>query len=166
LGVSQADVQNRTQMAHRWSIAQTEGTGVHLTPSGGRETILLVEDEDSVRLVITTVLRRQGYHVLEAATPREATELFEQHAGQVDLLLADIVMPDMNGPALAQRLVATRPELRVLFISGYAAPTSPFDAANPHVSFLGKPFHVSGLTAKVREALSRSLTRDQPGTKE
>ena len=139
---------------------------MQLTPSGGHETILLVEDEDSVRLVITTVLRRQGYHVLEAATPRQATELFEQHAGRIDLLLADIVMPDMNGPALAQRLVATRPELRVLFISGYAAPTSPFDAANPHVSFLGKPFHVSGLMAKVREALSRPLTGDQPSTKE
>ena len=139
---------------------------MHLTPSGGRETILLVEDEDSVRLVITTVLRRQGYHVLEAATPREATELFEQHAGQVDLLLADIVMPDMNGPALAQRLVATRPELRVLFISGYGAPTSPFDTVNPHVSFLGKPFHVSGLTAKVREVLSKPLTEISRGNKE
>lgn len=133
-----------------------------MTPSAGDETILLVEDEDSVRLVITTVLRRQGYHVLEAATPLQATELFEQHAGQVDLLLTDIVMPDMNGPALAQRLVTIRPELRVLFISGYAAPTSPFDAANPHVSFLGKPFHVSGLTAKVREVLSKPLTGDQP----
>ena len=79
------------------------------TPSGGDETILLVEDEDAVRHVITTVLRRQGYHVLDAATPRQAMELFEQHAGQIDLLLTDIVMPEMNGPALAQRLVASQP---------------------------------------------------------
>jgi DNA-binding NtrC family response regulator len=92
--------------------------------------------------------------------------LFEQHAGRIDLLLTDIVMPEMNGPALAQRLVAIRPELRVLFISGYAASTSPFAGGNPHVSFLGKPFHVSGLTAKVREALSAPLAGDQPSTKE
>jgi DNA-binding NtrC family response regulator len=137
-----------------------------LTPSNGHETILLVEDEESVRLVITTVLRRQGYDVLEAATPRQATELFEQHAARIDLLLTDIVMPEMSGPSLAQRLVAVQPELRVLFISGYAASTSPFDRVNSHISFLGKPFHPSALTAKVREALSRPLAGDQPVTKE
>jgi DNA-binding NtrC family response regulator len=132
----------------------------------GHETVLLVEDEYSVRLVITTVLRRQGYHVLEAATPRHATELFEEHAGRIDLLLADIVMPEMSGPALAQRLIAVRPELRVLFISGYAASRLPFDESNPHLSFLGKPFHASSLMAKVREALTRPLTGDEPSTKE
>jgi DNA-binding NtrC family response regulator len=92
--------------------------------------------------------------------------LFEQHAGCIDLLLADIVMPEMSGPALAQRLIAVRPELRVLFISGYAASRSPFDESNPHLSFLGKPFHASSLVAKVREVLTRSLTRDEPSTKE
>ena len=125
-----------------------------------------MEDEYSVRLVITTVLRRQGYQVLEAATPLQATELFEQHGGRIDLLLADIVMPEMSGPALAQRLVAARPELRVLFISGYAASRLPFDESNPHISFLGKPFHASELVAKVREVLSRPLTGDEPSTKE
>lgn len=137
-----------------------------MTSPGGHETVLLVEDEYSVRLVITTVLRRQGYQVFEAATPREATELFEQHVGGIDLLLADIVMPEMSGPALAQRLVAARPELRVLFISGYAASRLPFDDFNPHISFLGKPFHASALVAKVREALSRPLTGDEPSARE
>ena len=135
-----------------------------LIPSGGHETILLVEDEDAVRHVITTVLRRQGYHVLDAATPRQAIELLDQHTGRIDLLLTDIVMPEMNGPALAQRLVAARPDLRVLFVSGYAG--SALSAASPHLNFLGKPFHPSALAAKVREVLSKPRSGAQPSTKE
>jgi PAS domain S-box-containing protein len=119
------------------------------------ETILLVEDEDAVRVIISAVLRRQGYQVLEASTPRGACDIFEQHGQEVDLLLTDVVMPEMNGPALAQRLVAVRPELRVLFISGYADMAMPLDSDNPNISFLGKPFQASVLTGKVREILSR-----------
>jgi PAS domain S-box-containing protein len=120
----------------------------------GRETILLVEDEDAVRVVIGALLRRHGYHVIEAATPRGALEIFPHHADAIELLLTDIVMPDMNGPALAQRLVSVKPGLRILFISGYA------DAAKsalsgPHISFLAKPFHASALTRTVRELLDR-----------
>jgi PAS domain S-box-containing protein len=124
-------------------------------PTGsGRETILLVEDEDAVRVVIGALLRRHGYHVIEAATPRGALEIFPHHAEAIDLLLTDIVMPDMNGPALAQRLVSAKPGLRILFISGYA------DAAKsalsgPHISFLAKPFQASALTRTVRELLDR-----------
>jgi CheY-like chemotaxis protein len=128
------------------------------TPSdasvGGRETVLLVEDDPAVRLTIATVLRRQGYDVLETATPRAAIELFEQHDEAIDLLLTDVVMPEMNGPTLAQRLVDVRPELRILFISGYADVKLPLDRAH-HVSFLSKPFQASVLAAKVREVLSR-----------
>ncbi|MGE3177843.1 MAG: PAS domain S-box protein [Vicinamibacterales bacterium] len=123
---------------------------------GGRETILLVEDEDSVRVIIGAVLRRHGYHVLEAATPGEACDLFAAHGPEVDLLLSDVVMPEMNGPALAQRLVAIRPELRILFISGYADGASPIDGSNPNVSFLSKPFQASVLANKVREMLSKT----------
>jgi PAS domain S-box-containing protein len=120
----------------------------------GRETVLLVEDEDAVRVVIGALLRRHGYHVIEATTPRGALELFPHHADTIDLLLTDIVMPEMNGPALAQRLVSARPGLRILFISGYA------DAAKsalsgPHISFLAKPFQASALTRTVRELLDR-----------
>jgi two-component system cell cycle sensor histidine kinase/response regulator CckA len=92
--------------------------------------------------------------VIEAATPRRACQIFEQRGSSIDLLMTDVVMPEMNGPALAQRLVAERPELRVLFISGYANVPS-FDAGNPNVSFLSKPFQASALAAKVREVLTR-----------
>jgi PAS domain S-box-containing protein len=118
-------------------------------PSRGRETILLVEDEDSVRVIISAVLRRQGYHVLEAASPRAAIEIFNAHASEIDLLLSDVVMPEMNGPALAQRLIGLRPELRVLFISGYTDMAIPFDMDSTSVSFLSKPFPASALTDRV-----------------
>jgi two-component system cell cycle sensor histidine kinase/response regulator CckA len=121
--------------------------------TGGGETILLVEDEDAVRVIVGATLRRHGYDVIEAATPRGACEIFEQCGSSVDLLMTDVVMPEMNGPALAQRLVAERPELRVLFISGYANVPS-FDAGNPNASFLSKPFQASVLAAAVREVLT------------
>jgi two-component system cell cycle sensor histidine kinase/response regulator CckA len=108
-----------------------------------------------VRVIVSAVLRRQGYQVLEASTPRGATEIFEQHGRQIDLLLTDVVMPEMNGPALAQRLIADRPELKVLFISGYADMATPLDSENPNVGFLSKPFQASALTGRVREMLSR-----------
>jgi two-component system cell cycle sensor histidine kinase/response regulator CckA len=118
------------------------------------ETILLVEDEDAVRAIIAAVLRRQGYQVVEASGSLRACELFEQHP-QIDLLLTDVVMPTMNGPALAQRLVGARPELRVLFISGYTDVQMPLDTDNPHVGFLSKPFRASVLTDCVRTILTR-----------
>ena len=102
------------------------------------------------------MLRRQGYHVLEAATPAAACTIFDHHGDEIDLLLTDVVMPEMNGPSLAQRLIASRPELRVLFISGYADVTAPLDPVNPNVSFLSKPFKASALAGKVREMLSVS----------
>ncbi len=125
------------------------------SPGDAGETILLVEDEDSVRVIVGAVLRRHGYRVLEAATPRAACDLFAAHGPDVSLLLTDVVMPEMNGPALAQRLVAVRPGLRVLFISGYADGGSPVDGTNPNVSFLSKPFQAAVLVAKVREILAR-----------
>jgi DNA-binding NtrC family response regulator len=120
--------------------------------SRGRETILLVEDEDSVRGIASAVLRRQGYHVLEASTPVAACGLFDAHR-DIDLLLTDVVMPEMNGPALAQRLIGQRPDLRVLFISGYAEIAIPVGGENPNMSFLSKPFQPSVLTDRVRQIL-------------
>ena len=134
--------------------ARGAGAPVTAVVGEGSETILLVEDEDSVRVIVSAVLRRQGYRVLEAATPRGACEIFDQHHPEIDLLLTDVVMPEMNGPALAQRLVAVKPDLRVLFISGYASVAFPVDAA-AHVSLLTKPFQGSTLLAKVRDVLGR-----------
>jgi two-component system cell cycle sensor histidine kinase/response regulator CckA len=126
----------------------------NLAPARAQETLLLVEDEAAVRVIISAILRRHGYSVIEAATARAACEVFAQRT-DIDLLLTDIVMPDMNGPALAQRLIGLRPELRVLFISGYAEMLTPPSSDNPNVGFLSKPFPASALTARVAELLAR-----------
>jgi two-component system cell cycle sensor histidine kinase/response regulator CckA len=124
-------------------------------PAGARDTILLVEDEDAVRVIVSAVLRRQGHNVLEAATPGDACEIFAKRGEEIGLLLTDVVMPEMNGPALAQRLVGLRPELRVLFISGYSDMAIPLDRDNPNISFLSKPFQASVLAERVRQMLAR-----------
>ena len=128
--------------------------GAH--PGRGRETVLLVEDEDSVRVIISAALRRQGYDVVEAPDARVACEIFAQRS-DIDLLLTDVVMPDMNGPALAQRLIGLRPELRVLLISSYADMLTPPGTDNPNVGFLRKPFQASALTARVAQMLVRPV---------
>jgi len=131
----------------------TEPAAIVESPRG-HETVLLVEDEEAVRLIVSAVLRRQGYTVIETSSPASAVELFERHAEEIDLLVTDVVMPVMNGPALAQRLVAIRPTLHVLFISGYTGVPSP-EIRNPNVGFLSKPFQTAVLAARVREMLSR-----------
>jgi PAS domain S-box-containing protein len=133
--------------AHRWPSPPVEDTEE-------RRTILLVEDEDSVRSVVNALLLQQGYYVLDASTPLAALAIFEQHAREIDLLLTDVVMPEMSGPALAQRLVGMRPELHVLFISGYTTPALAREMENPKMKFLSKPFQPSALVAAVREIFS------------
>jgi two-component system cell cycle sensor histidine kinase/response regulator CckA len=123
--------------------------------AGARETILLVEDDDSVRVIVSAVLRRKGYTVVEAPGARVACEIFASRGDDIDLLLTDIVMPDMGGPALAQRLIGLRPELRVLFISGYADMQTAPGQGNPNVGFLSKPFQASVLAARVGHMLAR-----------
>ena len=122
-------------------------------------TVLLVEDEDAVRLIAAEVLRRHGYDVLEAASPRVAYDIFERRSRDIDLLIADIVMPEVHGPTLAQHLIAVRPDLRVLFISGYGETTAPMDMANPNVSFLSKPFQAAVLVDRVRSMLETKELR-------
>jgi CheY-like chemotaxis protein len=137
------------------AVRPADETAVHRTTAGGgQETILLVEDEDAVRAIASAVLRRHGYQVLEASTPRTASDLFDRYGSAINLLLTDVVMPEMSGPALAQRLITVRPELRVLFISGYSD-VAALDTGNPNVSFLSKPFQASMLASKVREALTK-----------
>jgi two-component system, cell cycle sensor histidine kinase and response regulator CckA len=142
--------------AHRAEALATAA----VAPPTGRETILLVEDEDSVRVIIGAVLRRKGYRVLEASDARVACDLFARHGRAIDLLLTDVIMPGVNGPALAQRLIGERPELRVLFISGYSDMAITLGSDNPNVGFLSKPFTASALAGRVREMLgspSRTL---------
>ena len=135
--------------ADRWPSPPVEHTQEE-------RTILLVEDEDSVRSVASALLRQQGYHVLDASTPRAALAIFEQHAREIDLLLTDVVMPEMSGPALAQRFVGMRPELQVLFISGYATPALAREMENPKMKFLSKPFQASALVAAVRDIFNQA----------
>jgi len=116
----------------------------------GSETILLVEDDLSVRMLVKDILGEQGYRVLEAANGEEALHLVKSRVVEtIDLLLTDIVMPRMGGKVLADRLKVIHPGLKVLFASGYADNT-PVDETSP---FLQKPFTVGGLACKVREVL-------------
>ncbi len=114
----------------------------------GNEVVLLVEDEPSVRRATATVLREGGYTVLEASGPGDALLLSEQHAGRVDLLLTDVVMPRMTGVELARRLAAERPEMRVLYMSGYGGTNGMCAEA-----LVQKPVDASSLLTSVRQAL-------------
>jgi len=119
----------------------------------GQGTILLVEDEDVIRRLAGEMLERQGYTVISAADPETALELAAQEA-TVDLLLTDVVMPVMNGPELARRLVTARPSLRVLFTSGYPADAiADGGLVDRESSLLCKPFSSTELVAAVRDAL-------------
>jgi len=106
-----------------------------------------------VRRLVRDVLERSGYEVLEAPDGPSAIELCTSHSGRIDLLLTDIVMPNMSGRRLAQELVGARPELRVLFTSGYTDGEIPNGELREGVSFVGKPFSPDELTRKVREVL-------------
>lgn len=123
----------------------------------GQETILLVEDDEMLRSMISMALRKYGYKVLEACHGGEALILCDQHAGPIHLLLTDVVMPQMSGRNLAERLAHTKPGLKVLYISGYTE-----NAIQQHgilkagVNFLQKPVKIASLVHKVRELLDET----------
>jgi PAS domain S-box-containing protein len=130
------------------------------TPPTGGETILLVEDEHSVRRLARRVLSQEGYRLHVAEGPQEALEIAERLPGAIDLLLTDVVMPGMTGPELARVLTASRPEMKVLYVSGYSTnPLEDSDGSVGHVAFLAKPFTPQALVARVRELLSRFFPR-------
>jgi CheY-like chemotaxis protein len=120
----------------------------------GNETILLVEDEEEVRRLTALVLKRQGYKVLEASHPGEAAILSEQHREAIHLMFTDVVLPVMSGRKLAENLLSIRPEMKVLYMSGYT------DNAIAHhgileegLNYIQKPFTVDSLVRKVRDVL-------------
>jgi CheY-like chemotaxis protein len=120
----------------------------------GSETVLLVEDEDQVRSLTRDVLQRQGYTVLEARHPGEALLLAGRHQGPIHLLVTDVILPQMDGRELADRLAAARPELKVIYVSGYVSGASAHPGGGqPGRGFLGKPFSPGALARKVREVL-------------
>lgn len=120
----------------------------------GNETILLVEDEPSVLGMTREMLEREGYTVLAAGSPEEAVRLAEIHAGQIQLLMTDVVMPGMNGLDLARKLSSLVPNLKQLFVSGYTADIIARQGVlNENVHFLQKPLPKHALAAKLREML-------------
>lgn len=123
----------------------------------GSETILLVEDQEKVRTLIRESLQRNGYTVLEAGHGMEALQVSEQHEGSIDLLVTDIVMPQMGGRELVQHLTPLRPEMKVLYISGYTDNAfAQNNSVGSDVAFLQKPFTPDVLIRKVREVLDAS----------
>jgi two-component system, cell cycle sensor histidine kinase and response regulator CckA len=122
----------------------------------GSETVLLVEDEQAVRVLCRVLLERAGYRVFDAADPRQAEDLFRHHPDRIDLVVTDVIMPGSSGPSLFARLSVERPHLKVLYMSGYADHAMVQPATRPpDVAFLQKPFTADGLLRKVREALDR-----------
>ncbi|MBA2380710.1 MAG: response regulator [Chloroflexi bacterium] len=125
-----------------------------LVPAPGHETVLLVEDEDLVRVLATRVLERAGFRVLAASGADGALATAAAHDGRIDLLLTDVIMPRVPGPELAAHLQALRPGLRVLFTSGYTAGGAGVGANLPSdARFIDKPFSPSDLVTAVRAAI-------------
>ena len=120
----------------------------------GHETILLVEDDPDVRDLTRRVLQGQGYILLEAQNAQEGLLLSSRYSGFIHLVLTDVIMPGMNGKALAERLNQSQPKLKVLFMSGYTDNMiAQHGVLEPGIAFLQKPFGPTVLARKVREVL-------------
>lgn len=133
------------------STARSEGT---TAPSRGNETVLLVEDELIVRTAARRILEAAGYHVLEVASGREALDVCVRHRGPIDLLLTDMVMPEMSGRELSEKFRQLCPTAPTVFMSGYTEETvQRQNASDPELVFVQKPFTPQSLTMRVRKAL-------------
>jgi two-component system, cell cycle sensor histidine kinase and response regulator CckA len=158
-GHVEVDTEQGTGTSIKLYLPRTEGTSEpqmardSARAPGGVETILLVEDDSSVRNLVGRVLRSRGYRVIEATTGEEALEIAREHTGPIDLLLTDLVMPRMSGRELALALTRSRARLPVLFMSGYSDETVVHRVEAPDVGFLHKPFTPASLAEKVRAML-------------
>jgi two-component system, cell cycle sensor histidine kinase and response regulator CckA len=121
----------------------------------GQGTILLVEDEEGLRSLNARGLRSRGYSVIEASNGVEALEALEEKEGAVDLVVSDVVMPEMDGPTLLKTMRGKNPDLKIIFVSGYAEDA--FEKSlpeNQQFAFLPKPFTLSQLVAAVKETMT------------
>jgi two-component system cell cycle sensor histidine kinase/response regulator CckA len=126
-----------------------------MAPSRRQGTILLVEDEEGLRALNARGLRSRGYSVIEASNGVEAMEELEACNGEVDLVVSDVVMPEMDGPTLLKAMRERNPEIKIIFVSGYAEDA--FEKSlpeNQQFAFLPKPFTLSQLVAAVKETMA------------
>jgi CheY-like chemotaxis protein len=123
-----------------------------VTKLEGMETVLVVEDDRAVRLLVNNVLSKRGYRVLEASGGEEAMQVALSHDGPIHLLLSDVMMPEMHGPDVANRLRPFRPAMKVMFMSGYVRP----GGLDPKAEFMSKPFQPETLVRRVREVLDKA----------
>jgi two-component system cell cycle sensor histidine kinase/response regulator CckA len=138
-------------------VATREPSARQAVIPGGAETILVAEDQSEVRRLALRILRSNGYELLEASSGPEALQLSRGHSGPIHLLVTDVIMPGMTGRELASRLLATRPEMKVLYVSGYTADVIGREGVlEPGVAYLPKPFTPAQLSIKVREVLGQS----------
>jgi two-component system, cell cycle sensor histidine kinase and response regulator CckA len=120
----------------------------------GQDTILLVEDEEAVRSFAARALRMRGYNVLEASGGEEALEIVKSDDVKIDLIITDVVMPNMDGPTMVRHVKELKPDLAVIFMSGYAEEAFRRNDQNSEdIHFLPKPFGLKQLAAKVKEVL-------------
>jgi two-component system cell cycle sensor histidine kinase/response regulator CckA len=140
-------------------LPQVEGSAEQQTvpvaraAAGGTETILLVEDEDSVRQLVRDTLESKGYKVVEAENGENGLQAATQHEGKIDLVITDVVMPGMGGREMVEQLVKTRPQAKFLYLSGYTEEAILNGGVLNGTAFLQKPFTLQSLTRKVREML-------------
>jgi DNA-binding NtrC family response regulator len=133
---------------HR-SAEEENGTGLR-----GSETILLVEDEHAILKMTTMMLEEQGYTVLPAGNPTQAIRIAEEYAGEIHLLMTDVVMPEMNGKDLSEKLLGLYPNLKCLFMSGYTENViAHHGVLESGIAFISKPFTRRSLSEKLREVL-------------
>jgi two-component system cell cycle sensor histidine kinase/response regulator CckA len=149
----------------RCRVEQTETAGDRKEDliAGGTETILIVEDENAVLELGKGMLERLGYDVIALGKPDQAIRLAAEHGGRIDLLLTDVVMPEMNGKDLSERIRAVRPDLPCLYMSGYTADVMARQGIlDEGLHFLSKPFSLKSLADKVREALGTAVQVRDP----
>ncbi|MCA1793693.1 MAG: response regulator, partial [Desulfobacteraceae bacterium] len=138
------------------------GKRIALSPRGSGETILIVEDESTILEMLEVMLKSLNYTILTAASPSRAMDMARSHAGQIHLIITDVVMPEMNGRDLAEKLSALYPDINILFMSGYTANVIAHQGVlDDGVAFIQKPFSMADLGEKVREVLDMAPDKNQ-----
>jgi two-component system sensor histidine kinase EvgS len=148
---------------HSGRIEEIIDNNAQQVPAGHGETILMVEDEKTIMKMGQLMIEKLGYQVLTADTPGKALHLAEQHSGEIDLLITDVIMPEMNGRVLADQLNNLYPNIKMLFMSGYTANIiADHGVLDKGVHFIQKPFSKKDLAQKLREVLDKAPDETQP----